>query len=64
MKRDRCRWGDCDAVKLSLSIYCADHHERARRNVLLALGAAAPRSLMWRPGDEVWLADEAMRAKR
>lgn len=53
-----CRWKPCQQPQASISTYCDEHRERARRNVLLALGLHAPTSLMWRDGDESWLLDE------
>jgi len=50
-----CGWKPCRSRAQEYSPYCPEHAEQARRNVLRALGVAAPRSLMWRKGDEEWL---------
>ena len=48
----RCDWKPCERVRDGYKVYCAEHAETARLNVLRSLGMAAPTSLMWRDGDE------------
>lgn len=44
--------------------YCARHTEMARKQLIRGLGARAAASAHWRPGDEEWLAAEAVLASR
>lgn len=50
-----CDWKPCAEPRHGLSVYCQQHAEQARRNVLSALGLGARESLMFRDGDEEWL---------
>jgi hypothetical protein len=52
MTEKRCDWKPCPLTRDGYSVYCAEHREEARMNVLRSLGMAAPTSLMWRDGDE------------
>ncbi len=47
-----CDWKPCTKARDGYKVYCVEHSEAARLNVLRSLGMAAPTSLMWREGDE------------
>jgi hypothetical protein len=52
-----CQWqkGACTKAALPISGYCPEHAERARRNILRALGPEyAPGSFLWRESDAEW----------